>query len=146
ASIWNAVGLCVGITRDELHRILLDGCAGVPLRLGATATALGQADSAVDVAFADGSTGRDDLVVGADGIRSSVRQLVLGSMRAGTLGQGSWRFLVDHAGALKTWTVMLGRRRAFLAMPVGPNRLYCYGGFAPRAAEEPTDRDPGGLG
>jgi 2-polyprenyl-6-methoxyphenol hydroxylase-like FAD-dependent oxidoreductase len=36
---------------------------------------------------------------------------------------------------------MLGRRRAFLAMPVGPNRLYCYADLAAPGTEDPTDRD-----
>ena len=40
------------------------------------------------------------------------------------LGQVSWRFLVDRAGVIDTWTAMLGSRRAFLAMPVAQNRLY----------------------
>jgi len=141
AKLWNPVGLCVGIARGELHRILLEGAAGVPVRLGTTPTALSQEDDEVDVAFADGSTGTYDLVVGADGIRSSIRQLVLGGIRPRHLGQVSWRFLVDHSGAPGTWTAMLGQRRAFLAMPVGPNRLYCYADLAALATEDPTDRD-----
>jgi 2-polyprenyl-6-methoxyphenol hydroxylase-like FAD-dependent oxidoreductase len=36
---------------------------------------------------------------------------------------------------------MLGRRRTFLAMPVGPNRLYCYVDLAALATEDPTGRD-----
>ena len=141
AKLWNPVGLCVGIARGELHRILLEGAAGVPMRLGTTVTTLSQEDDEVNVAFADGSTGTYDLVVGADGIHSSIRQLVFGSIRPRHLGQVSWRFLVDHSGAIETWTAMLGRRRAFLAMPVGPNRLYCYADLAALATEDPTDRD-----
>jgi hypothetical protein len=34
AKLWNPVGPCVGIARGELHRILLEGAAGVPMRLG----------------------------------------------------------------------------------------------------------------
>ena len=36
---------------------------------------------------------------------------------------------------------MLGPRRAFLAMPVGPNRLYCYADLATFATEDPTEGD-----
>jgi 2-polyprenyl-6-methoxyphenol hydroxylase-like FAD-dependent oxidoreductase len=36
---------------------------------------------------------------------------------------------------------MLGPRRAFLAMPVGPNRLYCYADLVIPATEDPTGRD-----
>jgi 2-polyprenyl-6-methoxyphenol hydroxylase-like FAD-dependent oxidoreductase len=48
---------------------------------------------------------------------------------------------VDHSGAIETWTAMLGRRRAFLALPVGPDRLYCYADLATRSTEDPTNRD-----
>jgi 2-polyprenyl-6-methoxyphenol hydroxylase-like FAD-dependent oxidoreductase len=141
ATFWNPVGLCVGITRHGLHRILLDGAAGVRIRLGTVAKALNQEGDEVNVAFADGSTGQYDLVVGADGIHSSIRQLAFGSIRPRHLGQVSWRFLVDHSGAIEMWTAMLGRRRAFLALPVGPNRLYCYADLAAPATEDPTNRN-----
>jgi 2-polyprenyl-6-methoxyphenol hydroxylase-like FAD-dependent oxidoreductase len=141
AKIWKPVGLCVGIARSELHRILLEGAAGVPMRLGTTLSALSQSDDEVNVTFADGSSGTYDLVVGADGIHSSIRELVFGSIRPRHIGQVSWRFLVDHSGAINTWTAMLAARRAFLAMPVGPNRLYCYADLAAFATEDPTGRD-----
>jgi 2-polyprenyl-6-methoxyphenol hydroxylase-like FAD-dependent oxidoreductase len=102
AKLWNPVGLCVGIARGELHRILLEGAAEVPMRLGTTLTTLSQKDDEVNVAFADGSTGMYDLVVRADGIRSSIRQLVFGGTRPRHLGQASWRFLVEHSGAIET--------------------------------------------
>jgi 2-polyprenyl-6-methoxyphenol hydroxylase-like FAD-dependent oxidoreductase len=38
---------------------------------------------------------------------------------------------------------MLASRRAFLALPVGPNRLYCYADLATAATEDPTGRDLG---
>jgi 2-polyprenyl-6-methoxyphenol hydroxylase-like FAD-dependent oxidoreductase len=141
AKLWNRVGLCVGIARGELHRILLEGAAGVPMRLGTTVTTLSQHDDGVDVGFADGSTGSYDLVVGADGIHSSIRQLVFGSTGPRHLGQVSWRFLVAQSGVIETWTVMLAARRAFLTMPVGPNRLYCYADLATPVTEDPTGRD-----
>jgi 2-polyprenyl-6-methoxyphenol hydroxylase-like FAD-dependent oxidoreductase len=141
APLWNPVGFCVGITRSEIHRILLDGSAGVPMRLGTSAKALTQGDDGVDVVFSDGSAGRYDLVVGADGIHSSIRRLAFGDIRPRHLGQVSWRFLVDHPGAIETWTALLGERRAFLALPVGPNRLYCYADLAAPATEDPAHRD-----
>jgi 2-polyprenyl-6-methoxyphenol hydroxylase-like FAD-dependent oxidoreductase len=75
STFWNPVGHCVGIERGELHRILLEGAAGVPIRLGSTLTMLSQENDEVNVDFADGSTGKYDLVVGADGIHSTIRQL-----------------------------------------------------------------------
>ncbi len=145
AKLWNQVGPCVGIARGELHRILLESAADVPMRLGTTLSALSQEDDEVGVTFADDSTESYDLVVGADGIHSLIRRLVFGNIRPRHLGQVSWRLLVDHSGAIETWTAMLGRRRTFLAMPVGPNRLYCYADLATLATEDPTGRDPDRL-
>jgi 2-polyprenyl-6-methoxyphenol hydroxylase-like FAD-dependent oxidoreductase len=145
ARLWKPVGPCVGIARADLHRILLEGAAGVTMRPGTTLTTLKQEDHRVYVTFGDGSSGAYDVVVGADGIHSSVRQLVFSGIRPRHLGQVSWRFLVDHSGAIRTWTAMLARRQAFLAMPVGPNRLYCYADHPALVTEDPSGRDLDGL-
>ena len=139
AQMWGGVGPCVGIARGELHRVLLESTGGVPVRLGTSLTALSQHDDKVHVVFTDGATGRYDLVVGADGIHSLVRRLLGGHIPPRHLGQVSWRFLVDFSGAIDTWTAMLGPGRAFLAMPVGPNRLYCYADLATFATGDPTE-------
>jgi 2-polyprenyl-6-methoxyphenol hydroxylase-like FAD-dependent oxidoreductase len=141
AKVWNAVGPCVGIARGELHRILLEGSAGVPMRLGTTVTTLVQKDNAVGVGFADASKGEYDLVVGADGIHSSIRRLLFDGTGPRYVGQVSWRFVVDRVGGIDTWTAMFGQRRAFLTMPVAQNRLYCYADLTTTASEDPTDRD-----
>ena len=62
----------MGMPRPDLARILLHRAAnaGVKTRLGITTTDLHQDAAGVDVTFSDGSTGRYDLIVGADGIRS----------------------------------------------------------------------------
>jgi 2-polyprenyl-6-methoxyphenol hydroxylase-like FAD-dependent oxidoreductase len=139
--VWHRVGACVGITRADLHRILLDGAAGLPMRLGTTVATLTQEADEVVVTFNDGSRGTYDLVVGADGIHSSIRPFVLATVRPRHLGQVSWRFLVDQSGAVETWTAMVGPRQAFLALPVGPNRVYCYADIAAVGTEDPTGGD-----
>src|SRR4051812_827302 len=66
----------MGMPRPDLARILAGRVAeaGVKLRVGTTCTELAQDVAGVDVALSDGSTGRYDLVVGADGIRSQTRR------------------------------------------------------------------------
>src|SRR5690348_4495487 len=62
----------VGMYRPALARIMLEraAAAGVKVRFGTTCTSLEQDADGVAVTLADGSAGRYDLVVGADGIRS----------------------------------------------------------------------------
>ena len=67
------------------------GGAGVPCRLGTAVTSLMQDDRSVTVAFSDGTSGAYDLVVGADGIRSTVRALTLGATPPIYLGAMNWR-------------------------------------------------------
>ena len=44
--------------------------------------------------FSDGSTERYDLIVGADGVHSTIRMLALGGP-ARYVGQACWRFVAD---------------------------------------------------
>lgn len=68
-----------GIMRPVLHQILskrtLD--SGTNVRLGITVERLSEDAEGVDVMFSDGATGRYELVVGADGIFSRVRSLLM---------------------------------------------------------------------
>ena len=68
----------VGLPRPALARIMTDRAvaAGAALRLGTAAITLSQDGNGVDVTFADGSAGRYNLVIGADGIRSATRQMI----------------------------------------------------------------------
>ena len=79
------------------------------------------------VEFGDGTAGEYDLVIGADGIHSTVRRLVFGSgATARPVGQVGWRFVTACPPEITTWSVMLGHRTAFLTIPIGSGRVYCY--------------------
>jgi 2-polyprenyl-6-methoxyphenol hydroxylase-like FAD-dependent oxidoreductase len=70
--LWGKAGACFAIDRPRLQKILLAGAAAVPYRLDSTVTSLMQDEQRVQVDFSDGSTSDYDLVVGADGISSTV--------------------------------------------------------------------------
>src|SRR4029453_14067501 len=70
--LWGDVGPCLALPRTELHQILREG---VPVQLGRTIRSLEHLDGPVQVGFDDGRGGDYDLVIGADGLRSSVRRL-----------------------------------------------------------------------
>jgi 2-polyprenyl-6-methoxyphenol hydroxylase-like FAD-dependent oxidoreductase len=124
--VWGHVGPCLGIRRAALHQILLDGAAGVSIRLATTVTSVTQTAENVSVRFDDGRTRIYDLVIGADGINSSIRRLAFGDIQPRHLGQVSWRFIARETSGVTAWTAMLARGRTFLMIPVGTDALYCY--------------------
>jgi 2-polyprenyl-6-methoxyphenol hydroxylase-like FAD-dependent oxidoreductase len=92
--LWRAVGPCLGIARVRLQQALLGGAAAVPHRLRVSLTALTQNDDRVSVGFSDGAAGDYDLVVGADGIHSTVRDLTIGTVPPRYAGTMVWRSIV----------------------------------------------------
>ncbi len=63
-------------TRGTLLSVLMEGCAGLPIKMGVSVRSLEQKGDTVEVVMSDGTTGEYDLVVGADGLHSEVRRLV----------------------------------------------------------------------
>jgi 2-polyprenyl-6-methoxyphenol hydroxylase-like FAD-dependent oxidoreductase len=122
--IWDD-GCCVAIQRATLHQALRDVTPDVPIRLGTWVTAVDDGD-APQVNFSDGSTRTYDVVVGADGVHSTIRTLALGAPPARYVGQACWRFLAHSVPDIADWTVMLGRGRTFLTVALGHGDVYCY--------------------
>jgi 2-polyprenyl-6-methoxyphenol hydroxylase-like FAD-dependent oxidoreductase len=126
-ALWAGVGPCLALQRTELHSVLRDGASEVPIRMGVEISGLGEEDGRPAVEFGDGSAAGYDLVVGADGIHSTVRRLAFGSDAAARpVGQVGWRFLTTCPPEITTWSLMLGHRTAFLTIPVGNGLVYCY--------------------
>ena len=94
--------------------------------MGVSVQRLSQQDDTVTVEFGDGTADRYDLVIGADGIHSTVRQLAIGAGAVRPVGQLAWRFVTECPPEVTTWTVMLGRDVTFLAVPIGRGQVYCY--------------------
>jgi FAD-dependent urate hydroxylase len=138
-TVWGETGPCLGIEHRDLHEILRDG---VPVRLGTTITVLQEEGLQIRAAFSDGSSDLYDVVVGADGVRSWVRSEVFTGSEPQFVDQASWRFLVDGFPEISHWTVLLGRRTAFLTIPLGSGRIYCYADVDAQGAADPTDGDP----
>jgi 2-polyprenyl-6-methoxyphenol hydroxylase-like FAD-dependent oxidoreductase len=119
----------VGMYRPDLARILVDRAteAGAKVRFNTTPTALVQDADGVDVTFADGSSGRYDLVVGADGVRSWTRAALGIELETRSTGMGIWRTFVRRPASV-TRTDLIYGGPCFIAgyCPTGETTMYAY--------------------
>lgn len=116
-----------GITRPRLHRIFqkhtLD--SGADVRTGVTFTAIDDRDDGVDVTFTDGQTRSYDLVVGADGLYSQVRETVFGAeLKPAYTGQVCWRYNLPRIDGLDKIWVYLGATGTAGFVPLAEDLMY----------------------
>jgi 2-polyprenyl-6-methoxyphenol hydroxylase-like FAD-dependent oxidoreductase len=118
-----------GMYRPELARILVDRAveAGAKVRFATTPTALEQDADGVGVTFADGSSGRYDLVVGADGVRSWTRGAIGIELETRSTGMGIWRAFVERPASVTRTDLVYGGP-CFIAgyCPTGEDTMYAY--------------------
>jgi 2-polyprenyl-6-methoxyphenol hydroxylase-like FAD-dependent oxidoreductase len=119
----------MGMYRPTLARILVDRAveAGAEVRFGTTYATLEQDDAGVDITFADGSTGRYDLVVGADGIRSQTRRTLGIGLTPQPVGMGIWRAFTPRPATV-TRTELYYGGPCYIAgyTPTGEDSLYAF--------------------
>ncbi|GAA4922786.1 2-polyprenyl-6-methoxyphenol hydroxylase-like FAD-dependent oxidoreductase [Actinomycetospora succinea] len=137
----------MGMMRPELHRILLDRATalGVDVRTGTSIASIEHATSSATVTF-DGARepATFDLVVGADGLRSTVRGLVVGDVEMRFLGQGIFRVVLPRPAELTTKCQIVGGEEITIGFtPTGADSMYMYvlfpieASFRPAAADMP---------
>lgn len=118
-----------GIMRPLLHNLMQHRVteAGVQVRLGITVDDLTNRDRGVDVGFSDGTTARYDLVVGADSIRSRVRDLAFPHMgEPERTGQGCWRVAMAKPPSLEKGEMFFGHKYMVGITRCGEDRIYMW--------------------
>jgi 2-polyprenyl-6-methoxyphenol hydroxylase-like FAD-dependent oxidoreductase len=81
----------------RLYHLLKAALPAELYRFGAGLRSFEQDDAGVAVTLADGSLQHGDILIGADGIRSTVRQQLLPQVRPSYAGYVAWRGLTDEA-------------------------------------------------
>jgi 2-polyprenyl-6-methoxyphenol hydroxylase-like FAD-dependent oxidoreductase len=119
----------MGMYRPTLARILMDraASAGVKARFNTTVNALHQDDAGVEAHFSDGSTGRYDVVIGADGVRSWTRRLLEVPLETTSVGMGIWRVFAPRPAEVTSSELFYGGP-CYIAgyTPTSETSLYAY--------------------
>jgi 2-polyprenyl-6-methoxyphenol hydroxylase-like FAD-dependent oxidoreductase len=114
------------IHRAELLEILVRAFGAADLHLGADATGYTQEGEKVTAGFADGRTATGDLLIGSDGIRSTIRQHLLPGARLRHSGYTAWRAVLPFALDSDHWWESFGRGERFGAGALRDTRVYWY--------------------
>jgi 2-polyprenyl-6-methoxyphenol hydroxylase-like FAD-dependent oxidoreductase len=115
----------VTMSRMVLHQVLEERLRllDVPVRLGVTVSLVDDGD----VTFSDGTSGSYDLIVGADGVHSTIRPMLLpDAPEPAYAGQVIWRLDVRKPEELERYTMMLGRETRLGLVPIAPGRAYVW--------------------
>jgi 2-polyprenyl-6-methoxyphenol hydroxylase-like FAD-dependent oxidoreductase len=110
----------------RLYRALRDPLPPQSYRLGMSLRCVEQDSAGVTAIFASGSRIEGDLLVGADGVRSTVREQFLPDVAPNYAGYVAWRAMLDesdvppdiHAEIFERYTFCLPEGELFLAYPV----------------------------
>src|SRR5689334_4649148 len=94
-SLYGAPYLCMH--RADLHDALASAVPAQKIHLNKKLVALAQDAHAVTLAFADGTSEKADLVIGADGVHSTVRDLILGPEKPLHKGRVAYRAVFPAA-------------------------------------------------
>jgi 2-polyprenyl-6-methoxyphenol hydroxylase-like FAD-dependent oxidoreductase len=135
----------VSIQRAQLHKVFLEHVRPGTLHLGKRCTGLTQAQDGVTVQFQDGTQVAGDVLVGADGIHSVIRQALFPDAALRYSGQTCYRGIaimdLPPSLARTCWEVWGGESR-FGFSALGPRQVYW---FAPITAPAGSVEQEGTL-
>lgn len=118
----------VGIGRRALQKVLSDSAKdlGARVRLGVTVSSLVQDEGGVTVRFSDDGEERFDIMIGADGVFSQTRSMVLPETEKPVFtGQAVWRYNFPRPTNLDALHVYNGPTGVGL-VPISADTMYMY--------------------
>lgn len=119
----------MGMPRADLTRILFEHAvaAGANVRFGTKVTAVVQTESEVELFVDDASAGAYDLLIGADGLHSAVRDLIEIDTKPQPTGMGIWRTFVSRPAEVVRSELYYGGP-VYIAgyTPTGEDSMYAF--------------------
>ena len=119
----------MGMPRPALAQILLAHAqrAGVNLRFGTKVTAIEEREKGVEVTVDGESAGEYDLLIGADGLHSTVRELIGIDEKPQPTGMGIWRTFVSRPADVERSELYYGGP-VYIAgyTPTGDDTMYAF--------------------
>jgi 2-polyprenyl-6-methoxyphenol hydroxylase-like FAD-dependent oxidoreductase len=115
--------------RAHLHECLYEGLPAGTVHLDTHLRVLDAGPDRVCVETERGEVFTGDVLIGADGIRSTVRARFFGPTEPAYLGYRSHRFVVPNAEGLEHFTEFLGRGTRVGLVPIGGGQLYVWTTF-----------------
>ncbi len=119
----------MGVLRSDLQTVLVDMIEdlGVQTRLGVELESFEESDDIVTVTLTDGSTLEADLVIAADGIKSTMRGLLGIPEDKAATGMGIWRVVTKRTPAMDASAVYYhGREYKAGFTPISDDLCYAY--------------------
>lgn len=118
----------IAIHRGRLQEVLLEALGPEPLTPGSKVVGFREESDGVVARLSDGSEVPGGLLVGADGLRSTVRAQLLGDGEPRYAGYTSWRGVceVPTAADPSSTTESWGRGLRFGIVPIGQERTYWF--------------------
>ncbi|MGR7027063.1 FAD-dependent oxidoreductase [Geodermatophilus sp. URMC 62] len=132
----------ISLRRSDLYRVLHAEAArrGVDVRFGSRLAAVASTPGGVRATFADGTSESADLLVGADGVRSTVRTLLDPAAApprfVPVLNTAGYAEHTPADGQVGRLTMVFGRRSFFGWLPAPDGRTWWFAN--PPAAREPA--------
>jgi 2-polyprenyl-6-methoxyphenol hydroxylase-like FAD-dependent oxidoreductase len=119
----------VGVVRGDLHKVLADALGNGAVEVGAHYESFGADGDGVTVRFSDGREERGDVLIGADGVRSAVRDDLIGRQELRPPGYWGIQAVVEFEHPLAkrgTFATYWGPGSRFAYHHVGGGRLYWF--------------------
>jgi 2-polyprenyl-6-methoxyphenol hydroxylase-like FAD-dependent oxidoreductase len=113
------------VRRSDLLAMLGEGLDASALKAGSAIAKIYAEENAAHVRLDDGECLSGPLLVGADGVRSLVRQASVGASvaTAARIASASWRFMAPNPG-VDGWTLWTGECGMVLLLPVDDKAVY----------------------